>query len=96
MIRLLWFPYFKLGGTSMSIADSQEITVVYDGPAITDGAMNVRDFASSVLALADAYQEAARVLWPERSEPPMIEIRATQEGSFEASQLTIFRDTEGS
>lgn len=82
MTRLVWFPYFKRGGASMN-GESQEIMVTYDGPAITDGAMNVRDFASSVLALADAYQEAARVLWPERSEPPLIEIRATQPGSFD-------------
>lgn len=58
------------------------LRVKYDGPALDDGRMDVRDLAPALLGLADAFQEANRLLHPNASEVSL-EIRATEAGSFD-------------
>jgi hypothetical protein len=55
--------------------------VTYDGPALADGRMPVRDLAPALLALGDLFAEASALVYPER-EPVALNIKATQEGSF--------------
>jgi hypothetical protein len=55
--------------------------VKYDGPAVEDGRMPVRDLAPALLALGEVFTEASLYLYP-KQEPVALEIEATKEGSF--------------
>jgi hypothetical protein len=55
--------------------------VKYDGPAVDDGRMPVRDLAPALLALGEVFTEASLYLYP-KQEPVALEIEATKEGSF--------------
>ncbi|MDQ1748168.1 MAG: hypothetical protein QOD07_2431 [Frankiaceae bacterium] len=58
-----------------------EFTVFYDGPALAEHRMSVRDLAPALIGLADLLQEASAALSP--GEPsPSLDIKATNEGSF--------------
>lgn len=54
----------------------------YNGPALADGRMPVRDLAPALLALGDVFAEASVAMYPDR-EPVALKIKATAEGSFE-------------
>lgn len=58
-----------------------EFGVTYDGTALADGRMPVRDLAPALLALADLFAETSAVAYPDR-EPVALNIKATEEGSF--------------
>jgi hypothetical protein len=55
--------------------------VRYDGEALRDGRMPVRELAPALLALSQLFSEAGQLLYPE-NEPVALEIEATREGSF--------------
>lgn len=55
--------------------------VQYEGSALTDGRMPVRDLAPALLALGEVFTEASLQLHP-KGEPVSLEIQATTEGSF--------------
>jgi hypothetical protein len=56
-------------------------SVAYDGPALADGTMPVRELAPALLALGDIFAEASLILYPDRP-PVALSIKATEEGSF--------------
>jgi hypothetical protein len=56
--------------------------VTYDGPALANGRMPVRDLAPALLALGDVFAEASAALYPDQ-EPVALNIKATAEGSFD-------------
>lgn len=58
-----------------------EFGVKYDGPALADHTMDVRDLAPALLALGDLFVAAGRVVEKD-ADPPSLQIRATAEGSF--------------
>jgi hypothetical protein len=58
-----------------------EFGVKYDGPALADGRMPVKDLAPALLALGDLFTEASLVAFPDR-DPATLNIRATESGSF--------------
>lgn len=60
--------------------------VKYDGPALADGRMPVRDLAPALLSLGDLFAEASRTLYPDRP-PVALDIKATREGSFDIQLL---------
>jgi hypothetical protein len=79
--------------------------VAYDGPALADGRMAVRDLAPALLALGDLLADAGVTAYPDRG-PVTLNIQAAPErGSFvihlilEAKgvwdQVTSFFDSEG-
>jgi hypothetical protein len=55
--------------------------VAYEGPALAEGRMPVKDLAPSLLALGELFTEASEIACPDR-EPASLNIRATKEGSF--------------
>jgi hypothetical protein len=55
--------------------------ITYDGPALTDGRMPVRDLAPALFALGELFTEASLVAHPDR-DPASLNIKATQDGSF--------------
>lgn len=55
--------------------------VRYDGEALRDGRMPVRELAPALLALSQLFSEASQLLYPS-NEPVALEIQATREGSF--------------
>jgi len=62
-------------------------TIVFDGPAVADGAMDVRDLAPSLLALGALCQRANEVLNPDRV---VVSVRVEAEikvGSFDVTCL---------
>jgi len=60
--------------------------VKYDGEALRDGRMPVRDLAPALLALGELFTEASQLLYPD-NEPVALEIQATREGSFEVDLI---------
>ncbi|ECC6794510.1 hypothetical protein DAE30_21600, partial [Salmonella enterica] len=43
--------------------DNMKLRVVYDGPALDNNEMDVRDLAPALLALSDVFDEAARTIY---------------------------------
>jgi hypothetical protein len=66
---------------ALTVAETS-FEVAYDGPALADGRMAVRDLAPALIALGDVFAEASAQLYPER-EPVSLSVKATAEGSFE-------------
>lgn len=66
---------------STPTVDRADFTVVYDGEALADHRMSVRDLAPALLGLADIFQDAGEALNPGQS-PVALDIRATDDGSF--------------
>ena len=55
--------------------------MVYDGPALADGSMNVRDLAPAMLAVGSFFETANRVANSDRASVS-VNVRATSAGSF--------------
>jgi hypothetical protein len=56
--------------------------ITYDGPALADGVMPVRELAPALLALGDLFASASILIYPDR-EPVALHIKATAKGSFD-------------
>lgn len=56
--------------------------ITYDGPALEDGRMAVRDLAPALLAAGNLLTETSALLYPDR-EPVALHIEATSKGSFD-------------
>lgn len=65
----------------MAVAET-DFALVYDGPALTDGRMPVRDLAPAVLALSEVFAEANEIVNP-GGRAVALEIQATDRGSFD-------------
>jgi hypothetical protein len=70
----------------MSVMAETSFEVKYDGDALRDGRMPVRDLAPALLALGQLFTEASQLLYPE-NEPVALDIQATREGSFEVELI---------
>lgn len=66
----------------MTVMAETTFGVKYDGPALADGRMAVRDLAPALLALGELFTEASTALHPDRP-PVTLDIHATHEGSFD-------------
>ncbi len=57
-------------------------SIAYDGPALVDGTMDVRDLAPALLATSELFTSASRILYGKDAEVK-VSISATDSGSFE-------------
>lgn len=55
--------------------------VKYEGPALEDGRMPVRELAPALMALGELFTEASTTVYPDRP-PVALDIHATEKGSF--------------
>ncbi len=60
--------------------------VKFEGEALRDGRIPVRDLAPALLALGQLFTEASQLLYPD-NDPVALEIQATREGSFEVDLI---------
>jgi hypothetical protein len=70
----------------MTVMAETSFEVKYEGDALRDGRMPVRDLAPALLALGQLFTEASQLLYPE-NEPVSLDIQATREGSFEVELI---------
>lgn len=70
----------------MTVMAETSFEVRYEGDALRDGRMPVRDLAPALLALGQLFTEASQLLYPE-NDPVSLEIEATREGSFEVDLI---------
>jgi hypothetical protein len=56
--------------------------LTYEGPALAEGRMPVRQLAPALSGFGELFTEASRALYPERP-PAQLEVVATEEGSFD-------------
>jgi hypothetical protein len=78
-------------GISQENASALAFDLEYEGPALRNHEMNVRDLAPALLATANLFQEIGRVEYPAEA-PVEVTVRATEEGSF-VVQLHLLFDT---
>lgn len=71
----------------------EQVLLKYDGPALAEHRMDVRDLAPALMGLADALQIAGKVLGSEA--PVRLDIQATNEGSFEIDMLMAVAEDAG-
>src|SRR5262245_35807923 len=60
--------------------------VKYEGPALAEGRMPVRDLAPALLALGELFREASRELYPELP-APSLDVKAAEKGSFDVQMV---------
>jgi hypothetical protein len=77
----VWEPIDRLAAMTQATAPEATMQLEYDGSALADNRMDVRDIAPAMLAMADAIRSASQLLYPEQVEP-RVEIQATAPGSF--------------
>jgi hypothetical protein len=65
--------------------------VSYEGPALDDGRMPVRELAPALLALGELFTEASTTLYPDRP-PVALDIHATRKGSFSVDLILTAAD----
>ncbi len=58
------------------------LDMVFDGPALADGSMNVRDLAPAMMAVGSFFEAANRITNGERTSVS-VNVRATSAGSFQ-------------
>lgn len=63
----------------------EQVLLKYDGPALDEHRMDVRDLAPALMGLSDAIQAAAKLL--DSSARVRLDVKATYEGSFEIDML---------
>lgn len=77
-------------GVSNEVAETT-FSVIYDGPALAQGRMPVRDLAPALLSLGDLFADASTLLYPDRA-PAALEINATREGSFDVQLILAAKE----
>ncbi|MCY4651591.1 MAG: hypothetical protein OXC95_00330 [Dehalococcoidia bacterium] len=78
----------------MVTANSNQATldIVYDGPALSDGSMEVRDLAHAMLGVGELFEAANQVL-NYNDTSIQVNVRATSAGSFEIG-FTVIQNIE--
>lgn len=75
----------------MTVMAETTFGVKYEGPALADGRMAVRDLAPALLALGELFNETSATLYPDRP-LPALDIHATKKGSFDVDLILSAAD----
>lgn len=70
----------------MTVMAETTFGVSYEGAALSEGRMPVRDLAPALLALGELFTEASTSLYPDRP-PVALDIHATRQGSFDVDLI---------
>ena len=80
----------------MTLTDRQsqaQFDIVYEGPAVAEGSMNVRDLAPAMLGVGAFFEASNRILNGDRA-LVNVNVRATSAGSFEIL-FEVLQNLEG-
>ena len=64
--------------------EKRRFSIAYDGPALADGGMSVRDLAPALMSIGELFEEANEVLHGD-SAVVDVYVKATRKGSFEVT-----------
>ncbi len=64
----------------MSSNSTEKFSVVYDGPAIHDGSIEMKDFARSLISLSELIEESASIIGHQKVS---VRVQSVKKGSFE-------------
>src|SRR4051794_33274663 len=70
----------------MTVMAETKFGIKYEGTALADGRMAVRDLAPALLALGELFTEASTTLYPDRP-TVALDIHATRQGSFDVDLI---------
>lgn len=84
--------WFTRGMSQGVVGDVDRLSLKFDGPDVEDNSIDVRDLAPSLLALADLYAVAHRMVGDGLTEPPALDVKANGEGSFLVDLLLYFKE----
>jgi hypothetical protein len=70
----------------MRVMAETTFSVKYEGPALDEGRMPVRDLAPALLALGELFREASKDLYPDLP-VPSLDVKANEKGSFDVQMV---------
>jgi hypothetical protein len=71
------------------VEKSAKFTIAYDGPAVKNGEMDVRDLAPALLAVGQLFDAANVALYGQEAKPISVKVAATQAACFEIDLIAI-------
>jgi hypothetical protein len=86
---MLWFTH------GMAVAARESLQLKYDGPALDDHSIDVRQLAPSLLALADLCDMAHARSGDVLGVAPALQVTATREGSFFVDLYLVIQEAGG-
>lgn len=71
------------------VQESAKFTIAYDGPAVKNGEMDVRDLAPALLAVGQLFDAANVALYGQEAKPISVKVSATQAACFEIDLVAM-------
>lgn len=72
------------------VTSKEKFTIAYDGSAIVDGSMDVRDLAPALLAVGQLFDAANTVIYGDNAPPISVNVVATQAACFEVDLVAAY------
>jgi hypothetical protein len=71
------------------VQETAKFTIAYDGPAVKNGEMDVRDLAPALLAVGQLFDAANIALYGQEAKPISVKVAATQAACFEIDLVAM-------